>query len=275
MDPLTLSLIMAGVQGGVGLWQSLQPEPEEAKYEIPFSERLSNLLAGQEVSRSKYATQLPGQEIAEANIKQSTANALQSIKESAGTQAQALEAASGLAVKEQEAFRDLGFQQAQYSQQKEEQARRDYIQSLGRLGQYEEQQQYYNEIMPKERAYADWVNKRQAGMGNIMGALNLGLGAYTQNYYNKQMGGWMNGSSGNTGTSNTTTPFNEMGYNIGDSTPFGTYVSNNMNTPQQSPINIPMMDNVDYMGSSFKGNPYLNSGMGMNWNPSLVNPYNY
>ena len=230
MDPVTLMMLMGVVQTGVGLYQSLtNRKPEAPTYDIPFSQRAYMQEAAGGLVRIK--TRLPGQDIAESNIRSATASGIGRIQRTGGTQSQALDAATKLAMNEQEAFKGLSMQAAQYAQSQEEMARQRYMDALRSQTQQEEQQFQYNQMMPYSQELQDYQARRQSGFSNVMGGINTMGSTYISNKYQQQMGQWMNQGGGQSGNNqivpqNTRAGFDSFGYEVGDTTPFGKYVSN-------------------------------------------------
>lgn len=186
---IPLAAILGGAQLLGGAYQFFKPDPDLPKYEIPASQQYRMALAAGDLSKAETA-RLPGYDIAAANIRQSTASGVQRVRETAGTQAQALGAAVDLAGREQDAFRDLAFQSAQYQAQEEARARSAYQSALQSQVQQEEQAMYYNQMYPQEVALQERMQERQAGMQNIMGGLTTGIGSLMQQQqFNQMMGG--------------------------------------------------------------------------------------
>ncbi len=169
-------MMMALAQGATGLFKTISGASRRSRardrreqlmadmpeFETPQSIEQLTSLYGDYLSQVERQEGLPGQEQMEANIRESTAQGIQDIRETARTSTQALGATTDVIDREIESIQQLEIEGARQQARRELQARELYGQALGNQAQYEEQAWRYNEFMP-------WRTELAQAQANVRG----------------------------------------------------------------------------------------------------------
>lgn len=180
MDPATLASIIAALPGlmkaGTGISQMIKgnqyADTKAPPYEIPSAvyESLNNIkgLASQ--------NQLPGQPRIEENIRSSSADAINSLKELSGSSTDSVLGLGAIAGKEQKAMSNLGIEAAN----RQDKMKLLVSQALDQLSQQQEKKWQYDKYMPYANAMSAAQRLSNAGNLNVNSGLSdtAGVGAY-------------------------------------------------------------------------------------------------
>lgn len=182
MDPITLSLLMSGVQGGVGLWQQHQAkqfEKDRPEFVIPQAQQQALNSAKHQAS----LTGLPGQDLMEAKLGKSTANAILDLNRSADSPSAILGNISTLYGKQMDKENDLGIAAAE-NYQRNQGVLRD---ELHNMADWQQRAWDYNENQPYQAGAAAASALRGSGMQNIMTGVSNAAGVGSNYLMAKQL----------------------------------------------------------------------------------------
>lgn len=177
--------IIKAIQGiSQGQQSKKYADEQRPAYEIP--EELKQMLAS---ARDQAAmTKLPGQSLAEENIRAATSKALTASKEATDSPVNILGAASQLAKQEQESMRGLAGLQAENWAANQANLR----EQLGLMGAEKQKQWMWEKQLPYEESMATAAALQEAGGENLMSGLSdlagMAYGAYTNKQYLDAMG---------------------------------------------------------------------------------------
>jgi hypothetical protein len=160
-------IIGAGIGAGQAIAGLIKGRAKRPEYEIPASIRRSLGLAESEASQ----TSMPGYSTMLENIQSSTARGLNSLKE---TSSNILGGVSDILGKETGALKDLGYQNALFRNT----AKDKLSSALNRFGEYEDKEFQMNEMQPYLDRMEASRQLKDAGLRNIMGGLQAGIGGY-------------------------------------------------------------------------------------------------
>lgn len=216
---------LPAIQGVIGLGQAAYgfaraSQLERPEYEIPEAQEQALGLQRSYMSQRK----MPGQTIAEENIKQNQANMLSAIRAQGGSPADVAK----LGESTDEAFQGLGARASMWQTEQKDR----YLGQLGQMAGYQDKMWQLNKYQPFQDEAAMSSAKIGSGMQNVMGGLQ-GIGDVQgaisyRNWLDDQYG--MKGGD-NTGDTESLTPqtkqyiynsiFNPYGMSGGDNTPSG------------------------------------------------------
>lgn len=187
IDPMTLSLILAGAKTGLGALQAYKGNKAaksaiRSEYEIPSAVNEQLKLAKAQALQ----TQLPGQSQIESNISGGVQTGIRAAKES-GDPVAMMATISALNANQNQAYNQLGVQGAQFKQQN----MANLQNVLGNYGQYQDKAFGYNKDEPYRNKAAAAEALKGSGIQNIASGLSDAAGIGMQSMANKQQGDMM------------------------------------------------------------------------------------
>ena len=179
MDPVTIGLILSAATGvakaGVGAWQfgkgrRMERETVRPEYEIPTE--VFEALRSVQGQMGQY--ELPGQDLIEQNLGESTAGAIRSAREFSASPAAATQAAIQAYSSEMREKRNLGISAAT----RQDRLKDTYRQVLGLLSEYRDKAFDINEMQPYEASVAAASAMKGAGIQNLLSGFSdvVGVG---------------------------------------------------------------------------------------------------
>lgn len=173
MDPVTLSLLMSAgvgaIKSGFGAWQfgkgkRLEEENVRPEYQIP--DEVFEALRSVQAQMQQF--ELPGQDLIEQNLSESTAGAIRSAREFSASPAAASQAAIQAYASEMRAKRDIGIEAAD----RQDRLKDTYREALAVLSGYRDKAFQINEMDPYQEAMAASSAMKGAGIQNIFSGLS-------------------------------------------------------------------------------------------------------
>ncbi len=190
MDPMTLAALIGGgaglLKGIFGGAQAAKGQRQEERllenrpeYEIPDAiqelESLPNMYADY-LSEVESRTTMPGQERAEQQLRESTAQGVRQTTQRARSSTEALGAATELYGKELENLQRMELESIRQRAKLRRQAMNQYAQSQMQtgqiMGQYEDQAFRLNQIEPWRMSMSEAQRQQQAGYNTISSGLS-------------------------------------------------------------------------------------------------------